>query len=181
MSNNEIDMKSYLQDSKRTAIEFDNLSVDRYTYAKLNELMSNMIRFGHELDNVKKHVFYGKDYPQNMVDGYQEGLEDTKYYSFDSFGADLLHGIIGKTTESVECLEVLQTYVKSDAKELDKINLEEEIGDGFWYDAMVLRLLGSSFEESANKNINKLKVRFPEKFDAERAINRNYDLERKEF
>ena len=61
---------------------------------------------------------------------------------------------------------------------LDVANAIEEVGDGMWYDAMVLRLLGSSFDQAAQINIDKLKARFPDKFTSENAVNRDLVVER---
>ena len=50
----------------------------------------------------------------------------------------------------------------------------------FWVTGMFV-LSGLNMFEGLEKNINKLKVRFPEKFDAEKAINRDLENERKQL
>jgi len=47
--------------------------------------------------------------------------------------------------------------------------------------AVICDTYGIDFFEQLDKNINKLKVRFPDKFDENLAINRNTDEERKEL
>jgi NTP pyrophosphatase (non-canonical NTP hydrolase) len=63
-------------------------------------------------------------------------------------------------------------------KPLDEVNLKEEMGDLFWYLAIMADTLGVSFEEIQERNIEKLKARYGEKFTDEKAINRNLETER---
>ena len=48
-----------------------------------------------------------------------------------------------------------------------------------WYLAILSDELGISFEEMWEKNIAKLRVRFPEKYTDHHAVNRDLDSERK--
>ncbi len=66
-------------------------------------------------------------------------------------------------------------------KDLDRINLIEELGDLMWYSALLCDELGVSLEQVWNKNIRKLKSRFPDKYTDEKAKNRNLNKERKEL
>jgi NTP pyrophosphatase (non-canonical NTP hydrolase) len=74
----------------------------------------------------------------------------------------------------------LDAYKKHFAygKELDTINVGEEIADIMWYISNLCRLLNIDLEEMQQRNIDKLKARFPEKFTQENALNRNLDIER---
>ena len=89
----------------------------------------------------------------------------------------LLHAGMGLTTESAEFLDALKKEIYY-GKELDKVNLAEEIGDILWYCAIALSELGVS-EEVMKKNIAKLEARYPEKFTEEKAENRDLEAERK--
>ena len=89
----------------------------------------------------------------------------------------LLHAGIGLSTESGEFLDALKKHIFY-GKELDKVNLAEEMGDLFWYMAIVADELGFEFEEVMNKNITKLKARYGEKFSEEKAEKRDLDSER---
>ena len=89
----------------------------------------------------------------------------------------VLHGIIGLVTESGELMDAVKKAIFYN-KELDKINLIEEIGDIFWYIAILLDALDTDIDDVLIKNINKLKVRYPEKFTSKDALNRNLDKER---
>lgn len=89
----------------------------------------------------------------------------------------LLHGGIGLATESGEFLDALKKHIFY-GKPLDRVNLAEELGDLFWYCAIIADELNVPFEQIMNTNIAKLKARYGEKFSEERAENRNLGKER---
>ena len=89
----------------------------------------------------------------------------------------LLHAGIGLSTEAGEFLDALKKHIFY-GKELDKVNLAEEMGDLFWYMAIVADELGFEFEEVMEKNIAKLKARYGEKFTEEAAEKRDLNRER---
>ncbi len=90
----------------------------------------------------------------------------------------LLHAGIGLSTESGEFLDALKKHIFY-GKELDRVNLAEEVGDLFWYIAIVADELGFKIEDVMERNITKLKARYGEKFSEERAENRDLNTERK--
>lgn len=90
---------------------------------------------------------------------------------------DLLHGAIGLCTETGELQDTIKKYIFY-GKELDTVNIEEELGDIFWYTAIICKSLKLDFQTIMEKNIAKLKKRYPEKFTEDRAINRNLSVER---
>ncbi|WP_127715943.1 nucleoside triphosphate pyrophosphohydrolase family protein [Halobacteriovorax sp. HLS] len=90
----------------------------------------------------------------------------------------LLHAGIGLSTESGEFLDALKKHIFY-GKELDRVNLAEEVGDLFWYIAIVADELGLDLEDVMDKNIAKLKARYGEKFSEEKAENRDLETERK--
>lgn len=89
----------------------------------------------------------------------------------------LLHAGIGLSTEAGEFLDALKKHIFY-GKELDKVNLAEEMGDMFWYMAIVADELGFKFEDVMDKNITKLKARYGEKFSEEKADQRDLFAER---
>ena len=89
----------------------------------------------------------------------------------------LLHAAIGLATESGETLDALKKHVFY-GKELDKVNLKEEMGDLLWYLAVMADSLGIDFESAMEHNIAKLKARDQGKFSSEKAINRDLVLEK---
>lgn len=90
---------------------------------------------------------------------------------------DLIHAGIGLCTESAEFLDALKKFMFY-GKPIDKVNLREELGDLTWYMAMALRALDTDFETVMTTNLNKLKVRYPDKFNYENAEIRDLQKER---
>jgi NTP pyrophosphatase (non-canonical NTP hydrolase) len=90
----------------------------------------------------------------------------------------LLHGSCGIATEAGELLDALKKHIFY-GKETDTVNVVEEVGDLMWYCAIILDELGVEFEDVMEKNINKLKARYGEKFSEASATTRNLDKERK--
>lgn len=90
---------------------------------------------------------------------------------------NLLHGAVGICTEGGELLDTLKKFIFY-GKNLDTVNIVEEIGDVLWYIGLICLTLDIPLEEVMTKNINKLKVRYPEKFIKDNAINRDLQKER---
>jgi NTP pyrophosphatase (non-canonical NTP hydrolase) len=90
---------------------------------------------------------------------------------------DLLHAALGLQTESAEFSDMLKKAIFY-GKSIDQVNLKEEIGDLLWYAALALRALNTDFETVMERNIEKLKARYPQKFTEENAIVRDLDKER---
>ncbi len=89
----------------------------------------------------------------------------------------LLHAGIGLSTEAGEFLDALKKHIFY-GKELDRVNLKEEMGDLFWYLAIACDELGVEFEPLMETNIAKLKARYGEKFTEHKAENRDLETER---
>jgi NTP pyrophosphatase (non-canonical NTP hydrolase) len=90
---------------------------------------------------------------------------------------DSLHMILGMTTEVSELADVFKKNLAYN-KEIDWINVKEEIGDIFWYLINFCTINNIDVEKQLYVNIEKLIARFPEKFNSENAINRNLEKER---
>lgn len=131
------------------------------------------------LDAVKKAIFYGKDSEDfilvwNNSSGVQ-GLPDR--FDNRTLGETTIHGILGVATEAGELLEALRNIVIAGA-DADKVNIKEELGDIFWYQAILAKFHGFTFEEVEERNIAKLRKRFPDGFKSYDAINRDLVAER---
>jgi NTP pyrophosphatase (non-canonical NTP hydrolase) len=124
-------------------------------------------------DDCKKSLYYGREYRRRggAADG-QTSLEHKAELS------DILHAALGMFTEAGEILEQLQE-VLSGTRQLDTVNLHEEMGDLYWYLAMMHRSLGTTPSEAWETNIAKLRRRYEGKFTANEALNRDLDAERK--
>ena len=90
----------------------------------------------------------------------------------------LTHAGLGLCTEAAELADAIKKHIFY-GRELDKVNLVEEVGDILWYASIVLDACQSSFEDAMDKNIAKLRKRYPQGiFSASKAINRNVKAER---
>ena len=117
---------------------------------------------------------------------YKELVLKTESKDFDSISTRLndkralrlLHGSCGIATEAGELLDAMKKHIFY-GKEVDTVNVVEEVGDLMWYIAIILDELGVEFEDVMDKNINKLKARYGNKFSEDSANSRNLDKERK--
>lgn len=91
---------------------------------------------------------------------------------------DLQHAAMGMVTESAEFMDALKKSIFY-GKKLDTVNLKEEVGDLLWYAALALRALDVDFDSVMDRNIEKLKARYPQKFTEEKAVVRDLEVERK--
>lgn len=128
------------------------------------------------LDQVKKSLFYGRD--NNLI---AEGLADVSELPNDitgdrAVGVDVIHAILGVATEAGELLEALREGYNGNG--FDWVNIKEEAGDGFWYYALLAHNGDFTFEECMALIIAKLRKRFPDKFTAFDANNRDLVSER---
>jgi NTP pyrophosphatase (non-canonical NTP hydrolase) len=90
----------------------------------------------------------------------------------------LTHSVMGVANESGELMEILKKHVFY-GTETDRTHLIEEYGDPLWYIALGLDSLGISITETMEKNVAKLKARYPSgKFDAKDAVNRDIEAEK---
>ena len=90
----------------------------------------------------------------------------------------LLHACMGMQTETAEFTDALKKSLFY-GKTLDTVNLKEELGDLLWYVSIAMDELGTTYEAEMQRVINKLKIRYPEKFTEEDATNRDLVAERK--
>jgi NTP pyrophosphatase (non-canonical NTP hydrolase) len=92
----------------------------------------------------------------------------------DTEGLDLggvLNGCLGLAGESGEVLDMVKKCVFHE-KKMDKYHLKKELGDVMWYVAMLCESFGFDLDEILQMNVDKLKARYPEGFDPEKANNR---------
>ena len=89
----------------------------------------------------------------------------------DDFYLRLLQGLMGLSGESGECLDLLKKTIFQ-GHDLDRDHLAKELGDVSWYLAISANAIGYDLETIFQMNIDKLKARYPEGFDAEKSIHR---------
>ena len=89
----------------------------------------------------------------------------------------LLHGALGLATESGELIDQLKKHLFY-GKPLDVVNLKEEGGDAVWYVPVICDFLGISMQDMLKVNIEKLRIRYPERFTEDKALIRDLFAER---
>lgn len=83
----------------------------------------------------------------------------------------ILNGALGLCGESGEVADIIKKHAfQGHVLDLDK--LKDELGDVFWYIALLCDVCGFTFEEIQEHNIDKLKKRYPEGFEEEKSANR---------
>ena len=101
---------------------------------------------------------------------YQELAQRTSNRALDMKG-HLFNGVLGLAGEAGECADLLKKHYYQDGRNFVD-DLEDELGDVLWYVAETARALGLTLEEVAVRNVEKLKKRYPEGFEAERSLHR---------
>ena len=86
----------------------------------------------------------------------------------------LENGLMGLCGEAGEAMDILKKFLFQ-GHSLDKKHLAKELGDVAWYLAVSADALGFYLEDIFQMNIDKLKARYPDGFDADCSINRGED------
>ena len=79
---------------------------------------------------------------------------------------------LGITGEAGEVADIIKKHLYQGHK-MDVEHLAEELGDVCWYIAVLSDIYGFQFEELFDRNIAKLRKRYPDGFSAEQSINRS--------
>ena len=83
----------------------------------------------------------------------------------------LINGVMGLCGESGEAIDIVKKHL-AQGHELDREKLIKELGDIAWYLAEMATVLDIELEEVLERNIEKLKKRYPEGFEKEKSVNR---------
>ena len=84
----------------------------------------------------------------------------------------LINSVMGLCGESGEAIDIVKKWL-AQGHELDKEHLAKELGDIAWYLAECAFALEIPLEDILAANIEKLKKRYPEGFEARRSLKRN--------
>jgi hypothetical protein len=192
MQHETLSFKEFVPLALRTESVLDAVTVER-------EVLTGLLRLGIEagdvLDVLKKSVFYKKpdkfdgnihetlNTLRNTVSGVIASLPDGKpstVLSSQRVNVDprILHAVVGKFTEASELLAAVLKSIDN-GQPLDSVNLAEELGDDEWYDAILTDAANIDKAVSRARVINKLAVRYPDKFTTDNATVRNLEAERK--
>lgn len=83
----------------------------------------------------------------------------------------IFNACLGLSGEVGEFNDMIKKWVFHE-KNLDMEHAKKEAGDILWYVVMLCESFGWNMEEIMQMNVDKLKARYPEGFDVERANNR---------
>lgn len=83
----------------------------------------------------------------------------------------IFNACLGMSGEVGEFNDMIKKWVFHE-KELDMEHAKKEAGDILWYVVMLCESFGWNMDEIMQMNVDKLKARYPEGFDVERANNR---------
>lgn len=83
----------------------------------------------------------------------------------------LINGVMGLCGESGEAIDIVKKHL-AQGHPLDREKLIKELGDVAWYLAETAYALEVPLEEVLQRNIEKLRERYPEGFSSERSMDR---------
>ena len=182
-----MELKEYQELALRSELKADALSFNKEYITKLLKLF---ITTSSILDGLKAEIFYKKSTKadENTLDNLQKieslskelqfmFIRDRKNKEEISLSPRVFHGMIGLATESAELLEIAVKNLEHNTP-IDTVNVGEEIVDGNWFSAIIMDELNLNWEDYLERNINKLRVRFPDKFTVDNANNRDLAAER---
>ena len=81
---------------------------------------------------------------------------------------------LGLSGEVGEFNDTMKKIIFHEA-EFDEVHLKKELGDIMWYVAMMCESLGWKLEDILQMNVDKLRKRYPNGFDVDRANHREAD------
>ena len=116
---------------------------------------------------------YGPITTYTTFSAYQDNAGRTSgaWSEMDQDKARVAIAAMGLTGESGELVDYLKKWVGHGHK-LDTENVEKELGDVLWYVAELCNALGLDMDKIAQKNVEKLKARYPDGFSQAASINR---------
>jgi len=110
-------------------------------------------------------------FERNSTARYQRDVARTVSRSFHDIDPDILHAALGVASEAGEFADPVKKAIFY-GKPVDLVNMDEEVGDILWYLALYCNTRGIIMGELMDRNIAKLRKRYPEKFTEDGAIAR---------
>ena len=182
-------LREFQANQKRTSPPATPEMVNRLAASRerVTDYLDDMQESADYLDNLKKFIFYGKKEGTEVAFAARRAERLTVNEPVTELERDtlrLMHSLIGIVTEAAELWEAIEPSLwelkgglreSPTAEVLDLVNVDEELFDVMWYASE-----GTSvgLTEVAERGFGKLRQRYPEKFDAESAVNRDLTAER---
>lgn len=134
----------------------------------LEEELIDALKYAEHLKVILADELTANDYQRAAM----RTASGMQYTMFDDPNKGLLlNGVMGLNGEAGECIDIVKKALFQ-GHEVDREHLIEELGDCAWYLAVSCQALGVTLEECLNRNIEKLKKRYPDGFDKARSVNR---------
>lgn len=181
----------FVIESERTERKFpEGMEVGIIDSMSIRKMIHATMMVGETTGLLKKQIIYGASRAAQYGESFakmakkaEEILDDRSSLSLDSMQAEVLHALLGKISELGELVEILAPYILGEKilTDDDILHLSEELGDQHWYDAILMRTFGLKDGKIRHRNIEKLRVRYPEAFDADKALNRDLEAEQVEL
>lgn len=105
------------------------------------------------------------------INEYQQAALRTANKSLTAI-EQLTNGLMGLNGEAGEAIDILKKHLFQ-GHELDSEHMAKELGDVAWYLAVSANAIGYDLETVMQMNVEKLKARYPDGFDAEHSLHRN--------
>ena len=102
---------------------------------------------------------------------YQEkALRTASGMNHESYGM-IINGALGLCGEAGEVADLIKK-VQFQGHDLDREHMAKELGDVAWYLAITAAALGYGLDDIFQMNVDKLKARYPDGFDAKKSRHR---------
>lgn len=190
-----MELKEFQGLALRTESHIDGIKLNRQN---LINILKVVVTVTEMLDGIKKAAFYNKT--GKLETSYSTHVDTLIALAMD-IGADdsdngalgavldedetisnldprVFHGILGIITESGELASAMLKSIEDPNHTVDAVNIQEEMSDIAWYKAILHDTLGLDWNQGLINVINKLRIRYPDKYSDEAADNRNLDAER---
>lgn len=112
------------------------------------------------------------------LDTYMRKAARTINYNLD-YGENEMHALYGMCSEVGEIHSIYQKVYQG--HDFSDEHLIEEIGDLMWMIAELCVVRGYSLDHICQRNIDKLKSRYPDGFDTEHSLHREADDVNRDF
>ena len=140
-------------------VGMQHLGTEEKKYEKLGYFFDAEL---YEIRNPSKNGLTANDYQKLAMTTLNPALDKKDV---------LINGVMGLCGESGEAIDIVKKWL-AQGHELDKKKLAKELGDIAWYLAETAWALDMPLEDILRGNIEKLRSRYPQGFDAERSISR---------
>tara|TARA_R110000803_G_scaffold96281_2_gene164404 strand:+ start:673 stop:1248 length:576 start_codon:yes stop_codon:yes gene_type:complete len=178
-----MDDKEFLASCKIPWGDQKGTTVTPEIIACLSNACEQMLPDLQKFDRIKRSLAYGEKLREyvdplklNEMRGLMSNIHSPGFLQSDS-DKSMLHALLGCFTEAVEKLEIIHAWIRGCG--LNVNHLAEEVGDGMFYDHIIMDLLKLTPEVIKQMNHNKLQSRYKDGFTSDKAINRNTNGEQK--